>query len=237
MYYLSLLFVCFAMFMSAFTYGYKAIIFDMGNVLVPSKKNHMHSHLSEYCGVKKDVISEYIDGPGRPLRKSLLRGDIDFKTFWEHFSRSCNIDVGDEEGERIFMQASLSWYSKQKSITDMYGVFFAKLNDAGIILGLMANTDRISFEAAKKSGVFEYFEDDLLLVSYQVRANKPEDKIYDVLKEKLSKRGILPNECLFVDDKFINIAAAKKKGFQVHEFKRNIAWEDNQKEFITLLGI
>ena len=234
---LSLFFMCVAMTMSVFTYGYKAIIFDMGNVLVPSKKDHIHSHLSKCCGVDKGIISDFISGPGRPLRKSLLRGDIDFKTFWGHFSRSCNLDIDEKEGEKIFTQASLSWYSKQKGITEMYGALFAKLNDVGIVLGLMSNTDRISFESAKKSGIFEYFEDDLLLVSYQVNANKPEDKIYDLLSERLSKRGIEPGDCLFVDDKIINLNAAKNKGFQVYEFKRNIAWEDNQTGFIAHLGI
>ena len=58
-------------------------------------------------------------------------------------------------------------------------------------------------------GFQKYFKK--LYISIEVGMRKPEEGIYKLL---LSETGLRPEECLFIDDKPINVGAAQKLGFQ-----------------------
>ncbi len=63
-------------------------------------------------------------------------------------------------------------------------------------------------------GFQKYFKK--LYISVEVGMRKPEESIYKLL---LSETGLLPEECLFIDDKAINVEAAQKLGFQGFIYK------------------
>ena len=48
------------------------------------------------------------------------------------------------------------------------------------------------------------------VISYEVKSVKPEPGIYEALIEKYD---LVPEECVFLDDRPDNVEAAKKKGF------------------------
>jgi len=52
-----------------------------------------------------------------------------------------------------------------------------------------------------------------LFISIEVGMSKPDENIYQLF---LAETGLKPNECLFIDDKKINIETAQKLGFQTH---------------------
>ena len=66
----------------------------------------------------------------------------------------------------------------------------------------------------EEKGVYSHF--DVVVLSYQVGLAKPQKEIFEhALKELRLKAG----ECVFIDDKIENIAAAKSLGFKAIHFK------------------
>ena len=57
---------------------------------------------------------------------------------------------------------------------------------------------------------------DYIIGSYEVKLKKPDKRIYKIA---LEKSGCMPEEALFIDDNYNNIAAAKKLGLEVISFK------------------
>jgi HAD superfamily hydrolase (TIGR01509 family) len=57
---------------------------------------------------------------------------------------------------------------------------------------------------------------DELSFSCELGKNKPEPEIYEIC---LSRLGLLPNECLFVDDSLENVEGAIKVGIHAIHFK------------------
>ena len=56
---------------------------------------------------------------------------------------------------------------------------------------------------------------DVLVWSYQLRIAKPDPAIY---RHTLAKLGIRPEETLFLDDKLVNVEAARALGMQAFQF-------------------
>ncbi len=63
-------------------------------------------------------------------------------------------------------------------------------------------------------GFEKYFKK--LYISVELGMKKPEESIYKLL---LSDTGLEPEECLFIDDKEVNVEAAQKLGFKGHVYQ------------------
>jgi 2-haloacid dehalogenase len=61
---------------------------------------------------------------------------------------------------------------------------------------------------------FNLFQD--IVISGEIRIAKPDPRIFQYLLERINRP---PQECLFIDDSPVNIAAARSLGFQVILFK------------------
>jgi len=62
--------------------------------------------------------------------------------------------------------------------------------------------------AVERFGFLEYFED--IVVSGTEKLIKPDQRIYKLL---LDRNGLKAEECVFIDDKLINVIAAQNLGF------------------------
>jgi FMN phosphatase YigB (HAD superfamily) len=235
MYKLLLFVMCFCVSFSAFTGEYKAIIFDMGNVLIPSKQDDITNELSEHYNIDREEVSAYLGGPGRQDKRALMRADIDFAEFWSRLSSHLNIDPDPEKGEKFWYHTCLTWIEQQRYHIEIYQQVFADLKKQGVVLGVLSNTNKPTLEAARDFGLFKHFEEDMLIFSCQVNLSKPENGIFTELTKRLYKRNIKPNECLLVDNKTDNIIVAKYKGFKTYRFNSEMAWKDNQEDFLVWL--
>ena len=84
--------------------------------------------------------------------------------------------------------------------------------------GLLSNVSDNIWQIFSKQQLDEYFYDSVL--SFQVGITKPQPEIYHLSAERL---GLQPGECVFVDDKTMNIEAANSVGMQgilYSEFER-----------------
>lgn len=79
-----------------------------------------------------------------------------------------------------------------------------------------------SFEYARSEYVF-LSEFDRTYVSGRMKVIKPDPEIYRMVEADC---GIAPERLLFVDDKPENIAAARARGWQAHQFVTPEAWAE-----------
>jgi len=81
-------------------------------------------------------------------------------------------------------------------------------------LAVLSNSDKDTMEHLVSKGVFGDF--DVLVFSHEIGIVKPEQRIYDILLDKLK---VPPEECVFIDDKAENLIPAKKMGMKTILFR------------------
>ena len=108
--------------------------------------------------------------------------------------------------------AFASWHTDLLPIEGMVDLL-RQLKEKGYRLYLLSNMHLRFYDFSDKVEAFRYL--DGILISSKERMKKPEPRIYRRFCEKFS---VKPQECLFVDDKPENIAAAEQEGFSGHVF-------------------
>jgi putative hydrolase of the HAD superfamily len=179
----------------------KAIIFDMGRVLVNLDVRKGIFGLFAEDGSDKavqrlldePVIKEYNQGIYNPEEfykklKSLLKANI---TFEEFAFRWCN----------IFSEMA-GMYELVESLSRKYP------------LGLLSDTDPLHWKFLKENyEVLKFFKNPVL--SYQVGKTKPSIEIYKIAAQSVQTPA---ESCLYIDDLPRNVEAAKSIGMQGIKF-------------------
>jgi len=75
--------------------------------------------------------------------------------------------------------------------------------------GLLSNTSPGFWNYFSKDELNEYFNE--IVLSYEVGARKPDEKVFELAAERL---GVLAIECVFVDDQEKNVKVAKSCGME-----------------------
>lgn len=199
----------------------KAIIFDIGGVLVSPKVGEIHNDIADYLGISRHRLKNF----AKKYESSLAKGKISF------------FDVYTDAIKKF----SLKKFTAQKIVNKHLKIFqkrIKKLNSKIIsliknlrkkyrVLCLVnAETDVIPF--VKKRGVYDYF--GRVYISAQMGMEKPEKKIYLTVLNDLKLK---PGEAVFIDDKKENVAMAKKIGIVGIRYK----WgEDLEKKLRPILA-
>ena len=182
----------------------KAILFDLGNVIVPFDFKRAYAKLGPLCSCPVTEISARLRSTD--LVRRFETGRIASEPF---------------VGELSTLLGLKTTYSE---FCDLWtSVFFEDtLVSESLIVGLrgrhrlliLSNTNPIHFSMLKaRYPVFRHFDDFVL--SYQVGALKPEPEIY---QEAIQRAGCRPDECFFTDDIAVNVEAARNHGMDAVQF-------------------
>jgi len=93
-----------------------------------------------------------------------------------------------------------------------------KNGDVITAFGLLFKVDGVHVVNVENAEIKEHRWTFKQVYSYSHKVTKPNPKIYKILLNKLKTR---PNQCLFVDDRRENVAAAKRAGMRGLVFKSN----------------
>jgi epoxide hydrolase-like predicted phosphatase len=97
---------------------------------------------------------------------------------------------------------------------------------AGIRTALLSNSWGNRYPRDTWDGMF-----DAIVISGEIGLRKPEPEIYRYAADAV---GLVPNQCVFVDDMRRNVAAAQAVGMRgLH----HIGYEDTRRELETLFGL
>jgi putative hydrolase of the HAD superfamily len=199
----------------------KAVIFDLGRVIIPFDFKRGYTRLEPLCGIPAAEI------PGRIAPTGLVQrfesGTIQPRDFVTELSKHLNLDTSYENfceiWSSIFLPETLIPEAMLREIARNYRMV------------LLSNTNAIHFAMVReKYPLLRHFHSFVL--SYEVGAMKPLPLIY---KRAIEEAGCRAEECFFTDDIPEYVAAARAQGIDAVRFesaaqieaelrKRGVSW-------------
>jgi putative hydrolase of the HAD superfamily len=183
----------------------KAIIFDLGNVIVPFDFKRGYAAMEPVCcypaaEIPKrigatDLVRRFESGHVAPEEfvreiSATLSMNVDYERFCEMFST-------------IFLPDTLIPESLLQGLRARYRLL------------LLSNTNAIHWPMLERAyPLLGQFHDRVL--SFEVGRLKPEPEIF---REAVSRAGCRPEECFFTDDVEAYVAGAKREGIDAVRFE------------------
>lgn len=175
----------------------KIIIFDLQDVLTNDWREVFNS---PELGIRADLIAEFFDDHN-DLRKEMQHGRLDEEEFWRQFIHSTGADVTVNQ----LKDAVRKTLRPFPEIVDI-----AKSLKQNYKLVILSNFTKewVDYLIAKYQ--FDNLFDHMFW-SFQEGVKKPSPEAYLQVCEKF---GVLPEECLLIDDKERNTKGAKSVGMK-----------------------
>ncbi len=199
----------------------KAILLDLGNVIVPVDFNRCHAAFSKVSSLPPTEIPARLrpTGVGERFETGRMSPEefasevcetldmhVDYGQFWEIWS---TIFLP----ETLLSESLLAGLRRRQRLV------------------LLSNTNAVHFRVVQERyPLLQHFDDFVL--SYRVGATKPSPAIY---REATARAGCRPEECFFTDDVGKFVEAARCEGIDAVQFqsqdqlerefaRRRIAW-------------
>lgn len=181
--------------------NFKALIFDLGNVVFNVDFNCIYEHWSKHSGVSFDKIKNYFDSTD--YFDLLERGDLSE----EEFRSITNKALGMNLPEIIFDEGLTALYLDE---CDDINSLLKSLKKNYTIIAL-SNTNSIHKRVWRKKYKDTMDEFEKIFCSHEINTRKPEKEPYLIALEYLKMK---PEEVIFLDDKEENIEPAKQLGIK-----------------------
>ncbi len=183
----------------------KTVIFDIGNVL------------ADFCWEKFYRSFGYSDELFKRLAKATVYDDM-----WNQFDKGV---LSEEDMLSIFIhndpgieQEIRTIFKNINGIIEVYDYttdWIHELQNKGYQVLILSNfSEKCYRECGSKMDFVK--EADGAVISYIERKIKPDDEMYELI---LNRYHLNPEECVFLDDKPENVAAAEKFGIHGIVFK------------------
>jgi len=195
----------------------KAVIFDIGSVLVLSKQTlKVINGKRYYLGVHESIarklgisLDQWLDTLEFPYSKSYV-GKISEAQTVSVISK--NLNCNPPKLKKVIVE---TYKENFKQNTELYKFAF-KLKKQGYKIAILSDQWQLSKEAVVDPKLMAKF--NLVIISCDVGLRKPDLPIY---KLTLKKLGLKPQECVFIDNQTWNLTPAKKLGMEAILFKTN----------------
>jgi glucose-1-phosphatase len=200
---------------------YKAVIFDLGKVLVHFDFMRGYRALEELCPYPVAEIRRRIGSTD--LVKRFETGLVDPIDFVAEFSRILGLQLDYDHFCRIWSCIFTDTLVPESMLEGLA---------ARYRLILLSNTNVIHLEMVRQTyPLLRHFHD--MVLSYEVKAMKPDPRIYH---EAVARARCLPEECFYTDDIAENVEGARLAGIDAVQFEsaeqiqrelraRGIVWE------------
>jgi putative hydrolase of the HAD superfamily len=193
--------------------GIKAIIFDIGGVLISGgllkklKRGH-ESGVHEYMAKKlKVTIDQYFDAIDTAYALS-IENKAPKKKILSIMAK--NLKTTSSKLEKLYFKAYKRHFKKNKKL---FKLAF-KLKKQGYKIAILSDQWQVSQELFVSNKMRKKF--DVVIISSEVGMRKPDPKIYKLTLKKLK----LPaKQTVFVDNQKWNIVPAKKLGMKTILYK------------------
>lgn len=186
--------------------GLRAVVFDYGMVLTGTPDVEAHDAMVRITGLPAERFEQlyWVD------RHAYDLGELSGMTFWEKFSRDAGLDLGPRELDEINRLDARMWTSQDPAMV----AWQHRLKQRGLLTAILSNMGDTVLENIERK--FQWIVDfDVLVWSYQLGIAKPDPAIY---RHTLHQLGTAPEETLFLDDKQVNIDAARALGINAIQF-------------------
>jgi glucose-1-phosphatase len=183
----------------------KAIIFDLGKVIVPFDFNRGYAKLEPLCGIPAAEIPKRIAPTGLVTR--FESGGIESRDFVRELSKHLNLEISYEGfceiWNCIFGPDTLIPEAMLEGIARKYRMV------------LLSNTNAIHFGMVRENyPLLRHF--DSFVLSHEVGAMKPSPLMY---RRAIEAARCPPEECFFTDDIPAYVDAARTHGLDAVQFE------------------
>ena len=177
---------------------FKAVIFDMGGVLLRSVDSKPRDAIARRFGTTRAGLEKFVFQGPTSIQSE--RGEVSDIQHWETVLR--HFGHREEDPQEIYAE----FFSGDA--IDQELLEFAESLKPDFKIGLLSNA---WVNSRKRLGSSFHFIEifDVSIFSAEVRSRKPEAEIYLIMLEKL---GTKPEECIFIDDFPENIEGAQNLG-------------------------
>lgn len=186
----------------------RAVLFDLGGVIVRTEYQAPRQHLAERFGMDYEDIDKIVFGSGSAARASI--GEIDEEEHWRNVMKTLKLPAGDYEHVRDEFFAG--------DVIDHEILNFLRSIKPKYKTGLISN----AWSGLREYIVREKFDDAFhhMVISAEVGVAKPDPRIFHIALEQLQVQA---KEAVFVDDVLENIEACEKVGMKGIHFKDAIS--------------
>jgi putative hydrolase of the HAD superfamily len=178
----------------------KAVIFDYGEVLCHPPTSAETRRLASFFGVNVDRLSALWERNRGPYD----RGDLTAEAYWSMLAADAGSTIGSGQMEEICELDMAMWSNVNSSMVE----WARQLGSSGFKVGLLSNMHPDMVTHCRKH--FSWLKDfDFVTFSGEVRLIKPDPAIY---LHTLRGLGVTASEAAFLDDREVNIQAARALG-------------------------
>lgn len=179
----------------------KNVILDIGDVLADFRWKDLMEDLGFCEAAKKDLENNMIKSPlWHEMDKGTLDGDDVINAF--------------QDANPKYKNEVVEFFSHVSALVEPFDYaisFIRELKEKGCKVYLLSNYPAFAFDIhAREKFTFLPLVDGKVISGY-VKMAKPDHDIYKYL---LRQYGLLPEECVFLDDREENVAAAREVGME-----------------------
>lgn len=204
--------------------GLRAVVFDYGMVLTGPPDPKAHSEMLRITGLSLERFEHYYWAD----RHAFDEGKLNGLGFWRKVTSDAGLSLDDKKIEELSLWDARMWTTQNDTMLAWQQI----LKRRGILTAILSNMgDTVLANMMNELSWLSRF--DVLVWSYQLRMAKPDAAIYH---HTLKQLGTRPEETLFIDDRQVNIDAAKQLGMKgvlftdVDQFRADLVAQGLSKE-------
>ena len=180
----------------------RAVIFDFGMVLTGAPDAKARAELLRISGLDTEQFEKFYWADRHAYDEGKLTG----LGFWQKLARDAGLNLPDRAIEELNLWDARMWTTVDKAML----AWHQKLKQANMLTSILSNAgDSVVENIEREFAWLSSF--DALVWSYQLGVAKPEPAIYEYTLKQL---GTAAGEALFIDDKLVNVVAARELGMQ-----------------------
>jgi len=184
--------------------AYKTVIFDLGRVLVHFDFKRGYRALEGLCPHEAAAIPKLLAGTG--LVEQFETGLVEPRDFVAEISRVLDLNVDYKRFCEIWSSIFTDTLLPESMLEGL---------KARYRLLLLSNTNAIHFAMIRRNyPLLRHFDD--LILSYEVKAMKPQPAIY---RAAIERARCEPGECFYTDDIAEYVAGAQAMGIDAVQFE------------------
>lgn len=182
----------------------RSVISDLGKVLITFDNSIFYRRLAAYSSIPEEDIAGKVNVYSE-VGRAIDTGKLSPRGFYEKVKEILQMELPYEE----FMPIYNDVFAANSPVIEVMRRLKNKYR-----LVMLSNTDVMRFGFIREKFPEVMFFDDYVL-SYEVGYVKPDPRIYQAAVEKALAE---PQECVFIDDRPENIAAAQDLGIRTIHF-------------------
>ena len=197
----------------------KAVIFDVGGVLIRTSNWSLRRKWEEKLGLKQGETDEIVFGQPMGIKAQL--GEISNHQLWDWIGQRLDLSTSELSAFRRDFWAN---DELDKELINLIRILRSNYQTA-----IISNAaDNLRQLLAERYLIADDF--DLIVCSAEESVMKPDAEIYF---RTLARLGCKPSETIFVDDNEDNVSGALDLGIRAIQFTREV----NLKELLSEFGI